>query len=310
MRKDILAALREQLLTRTALDTIPEGVWKRTGALNTWGTNEIEGNTLSRVDVERILLEQKSVGNRPLSDVMETIQHASAFADLLERRKAPIRLATVLELHEQVFHGVKADAGQWRRVNVRIAGIKDSPPRMERVVPMMSTWVKDYHRRDVHGEDPFALGAWMHFDFESVHPFSDGNGRVGRLLLNLHFLKHGWPPVHVLPPDRERYLQCLVREHDGNLSDLEGFLVVAMARSLLDLLDQVGTREDELKPLRALSRQSPYSAKYLGLRASQEELPALKASGDWHSSERALRAYRHLVGRGLERPGRPVKATG
>ncbi len=310
MRKDILAALREQLLTRTALDTIPEGVWKRTGALNTWGTNEIEGNTLSRVDVERILLEQKSVGNRPLSDVMETIQHASAFADLLERRKAPIQLATVLELHEQVFHGVKADAGQWRRVNVRIAGIKDSPPRMERVVPMMSTWVKDYHRRDVHGEDPFALGAWMHFDFESVHPFSDGNGRVGRLLLNLHFLKHGWPPVHVLPPDRERYLQCLVRGHDGNLSDLEGFLVVAMARSLLDLLDQVGTREDELKPLRALSRQSPYSAKYLGLRASQEELPALKASGDWHSSERALRAYRHLVGRGLERPGRPVKATG
>ena len=146
---------------------------------------------------------------------------------------------------------------------------------------------------------------WMHFDFESVHPFSDGNGRVGRLLLNLHFLKHGWPPVHILPPDRERYLRGLVRGHEGNLPDLEGFLLVAMARSLLDLLDQVGTREDELKPLRALSKQSPYSAKYLSLRASQEELPALMARGDWHSSERALRAYRHLVGRALKRPPGP-----
>src|SRR5216117_988389 len=140
MRKDILGPLRAELLTRSALDSLPEGVWKRTGALNTWGTNAIEGNTLSRTDVERILLEQKSVGNRPLSDVLETIQHAAAFANLLERRRDPIRLTTVLELHEEVFRGIKADAGQWRRVNVRIGGMKRAPPRMERILHMMSTW--------------------------------------------------------------------------------------------------------------------------------------------------------------------------
>jgi len=304
MRQDILGTLRQELLTRTALDSVPEGVWNRAGALNTWGTNAIEGNTLSRADVERILLEHESVGNRPLADVMETIQHATAFANLLERRKAPIRLTTVLDLHEEVFHGLKADAGQWRRVNVRIAGTKHAPPRMEKVVPMMSTWEEEYGRRNMIGEDAFALGAWMHFEFESIHPFSDGNGRVGRLLLNLHLLKHGWPPVHILPPDRDRYLRCLVRGHDGDLSDLEGFLRVAMARSLLDLLDQVGTREDELKLVRSLSKQSPYSAKYLGLRASQEELPAIKVSGDWHSSERAVRIYLELVGRSTMRPRR------
>ena|SRR3990170_3852111 len=309
MRQNILGALRQELLTRTALDSLPEEVWKRTGALNTWGTNAIEGNTLSRVDVERILLEQKSVGNRPLPDVMETIQHAAAFAKLLERRKAPVRLTTVLDLHEEVFRSIKADAGQWRRVNVRIAGMKHAPPRMEKVVPMMSRWEEEYGRRDMFGEDVFALGAWMHFEFESIHPFTDGNGRVGRLLLNLHLLKHGWPPVHILPPDRERYLRCLVRGHDSDLSALEGFLRVATARSLLDLLDQVGTREDELRLLRTLSRQSPYSAKYLSLRASQEELPAVKASGDWHSSERALRVYRDLVGRSPKRPHGP-KARG
>src|SRR6266550_3585072 len=122
MDETILEALRQELLTRTPLDTIPAGVWKRAGALNTWGTNAIEGNTLDRSDVERILLEQKSVGNRPMPDVIETIQHAAAFAKLLDRRREPIRLATALQLHREVFGGTKADAGQWRRVNVRIAG--------------------------------------------------------------------------------------------------------------------------------------------------------------------------------------------
>lgn len=301
----ILEDLRRELLTRASLDSLPEGVWKRTGALNTWGTNAIEGNTLSRADVERILLEEKSVGNRPMLDVRETIQHAAAFADLIERRRGPIRLTTVLELHEQVFSGIKADAGQWRRVNVRIRGMKHAPPRMEQVVPRMADWEAEYTKRHMGGEDPLALGAWMHFEFESIHPFSDGNGRVGRLLLNLHLLKHNWPPVHVVPPDRDRYLRCLVRGHEGDLSDLDRFLRVASARSLLDLLDQVGTRDDEIKPLRALARQSPYSAKYLGLRAAQEELPAIKISGDWNSSDRALRLYRDFVGRSQSHPGQP-----
>lgn len=297
MQQNILEPFWRVLLMRAPLDAIPQGVWKRTGALNTWGTNAIEGNTLSREDVERILLEERSVPNRPLHDVMETIQHARAFADLLARRAGPIRLITVLQLHEAVFRGIKPDAGQWRRVNVRIAGTRHVPPRMEKVVPMMTEWEEAYARREMLGENVFSLAAWMHFEFESIHPFSDGNGRVGRLLLNLHFLKHNWPPVHILPPDRNRYLKCLDGGHDGDFADMEDFLRVAMARSLLDLLDQVGTREDELKPLRKLAVKSPYSAKYLGLRASQERLPALKVSGDWHTSERAIRVYQELVAR-------------
>ncbi len=298
MMQAILEELRRELLTRGPLDGLPEGVWERTGALNTWGTNAIEGNTLTRGEVEQVLLERKSVGDRPLPDILETTQHALAFARLLERRKAPIRAATALELHEEVFKGIKPDAGQWRRMNVRIAGMKHVPPRMEKVAPLMTEWAETYTKREVEGEDPLVLGASMHFEFESIHPFSDGNGRVGRLLLNLHLLKHNWPPVHILPPDRDRYLGCLVRGHGGDLRELENLLRACMARSLLDLLDQVGTREDELKPLRTLARHSAYSAKYLGLRAFQEELPAIKVSGDWQSSDRALASYRTHVARG------------
>lgn len=297
MDNAILLALRDRLLTRSPLDALPPAVWRRTGALNTWGTNAIEGNTLEQDEVQAILLEERSVSHTPLSDVLETLQHERAFEGLLDRRSEPIRVSTARELHEAVFRGILADAGAWRRVNVRIGGMKHRPPRMELVPGRMTSWEDAYADRDRDGEDVFALGAWMHFEFESIHPFTDGNGRVGRLLLNLHFLKHNWPPVHVLPPDRMRYLKVLDAGHGGDLAGFEEFLRVAMGRSLLDLLDQVGTAEDELKPLRMLAAQSPYSAKYLGLRASQERLPAVKAAGDWTTSVRALRLYRETLGR-------------
>ncbi len=297
MDEAILLVLRDQLLTRAPLDALPPAVWRRTGALNTWGTNAIEGNTLSRDEVEQVLLAERSVPHKPLTDILETVQHERAFEGLLNRRASPLRADTARELHEVVFRGVLADAGAWRRVNVRIGGMKHRPPRMELVPGRMASWEAAYAKRDTEGEDVFLLGAWMHFEFESIHPFADGNGRTGRLLLNLHFLKHNWPPVHVLPPDRLRYLRALDAGHGGDLAGLKAFLRAAMARSLLDLLDQVGTSEDELKPLRALAARGPYSAKYLGLRAGQEKLPAVKAAGDWTTSPRALRLYRETLGR-------------
>ncbi len=297
MDEIILNRLRDALLTRTSLDHLPNEVWKRSSALNTWGTNAIEGNTLTWRDVEKLLLEEQSIGNRPLRDVLETLQHEATFRGLLPRMNLPITMQTVLELHESVFKGVKADAGMWRRVNVRITGSKHAPPRMEKVVREMENLLKEYESRDIQGEGVFPLGAWFHHGFESIHPFSDGNGRVGRLLLNVHLLKHNWPPVHFLPSDRETYLNAMERGHASDLSNLTLLLRELMGRSLLDLLDQVGTAEDELRPLKELSSKAPYSAHYLSLRAGQGHLPAIKAGGDWQTSIRALQLYREVIGR-------------
>ena len=298
MDESILVRLRDILLTRAPLDHLPEDVWKRTSALNTWGTNAIEGNTLTWHDVERLLIEERSVGNRSVRDVLETLQHESTFRGLLLRRERPIILETVLELHESVFRGVKTDAGRWRRINVRIQGSKHIPPRMEKIVPETEGILETYESRDLRGEDVFSLGAWLHHAFESIHPFSDGNGRVGRLLLNLHFLKHNWPPVHILPQDSKPYLSAMERGHSSDLSDLTSLLKVLMGRSLLDLLDQVGTADDELKPLRYFESKGPYTAQYLRLRAGQGKLPALKVAGDWHTSKRAFGYYRVKTKRG------------
>jgi len=60
---------------------------------------------------------------------------------------------------------------------------------MEKIIGEMDAWLAEYQKRDIEGEDAISLAVWMHFEFERIHPFSDGNGRIGRLLLNLHFLK-------------------------------------------------------------------------------------------------------------------------
>ena len=297
MKITILESLRTQVLTRSPLNALPEEVWRRTGALNTWGTNALEGNTLTRADVEKLLLQERSVGNRPVLDVLETIQHDKAFRGLLSRSATPIRMTSVIELHEEVFHGVDPEAGMWRRITVFIEGSSYTPPRPERVIPLMSEWEQEYNERDIRGEPVFQLAAWMHHRFETIHPFRDGNGRIGRLLLNLHYLKHSWPPVHISPTDRKVYLRSLDIGHQGDLSPLGGFLRVAMSKSLLDLLDQVGTAEDELRPLKVFGDRGPYSANYLSVRAGQGELPAVKRLRMWQTSRRALGLYQNEVGR-------------
>ena len=293
----ILNALKSKLLDRRSLDSLPDSIWKRTSALNTWGTNAIEGSTITWKDAELILLEGKTPGDKPVRDVSETIQHEVVFRGLLERSNYPITLETVLELHGQVFRLIVPDAGQWRRINVRIQGAKFSPPRMEKVISEMDAWLAEYQRRDIEGEDVFTLSAWMHYEFERIHPFSDGNGRIGRLLLNLHFLKRNWPPVHVLPANRDDYLNSLNSAAQGDFMPLKNLLKTLMASSLLDMLDAVGTAQDELISLKKATKLSPYSENYLALRCKQGELPALKSGREWRTSERALGLYVEHIAR-------------
>jgi len=299
MDENILRDLRHALLERVSIDNLPIPVLERQSITNTWGTNSIEGNTLSLAEVEKVIVSGQSVGNRPLGDIIETRNHYMAFMSLGSLTSRSINLVLVQKLHEKVFKGVMTDVGQWRKSNVWIRAASFTPTRWEKVVPQLTEWQKEYTKRERAGADPFESAAWMHHRFESIHPFSDGNGRVGRLLLNLHFLKHNWPPVNITPFDRADYIDALDTGNDGDLADLTEFLRVVMGRSLIDLLDQVGSsRDDELHTTTELGKKPPYSAKYLALRAKQGSLPAIKRTRDWMTSRRALSLYLKHVGRG------------
>ena len=296
MKQNILDGLRNALLSRGSFDTFPEPVWKAACSLNTYGTNAIEGNTLTQEEVDKVIIDRVGV-KRPIHDILETMQHGSAFRNLIDRRARAIDPVTILELHKEVFNGLLSDCGQWRRMNAMFRGASFTPARPEDVVARMDGLIKEYHQRDILGEDVFTLGAWLHHNLECIHPFSDGNGRVGRLLLNLHFLKHNWPPVNVMPVDRKRYLEALGQGDSGNLLPLTGHLMVTMGGSLLYFLAQVGTGQDELRPLFGFHGENAYSAKYLSLRAGQGELPALRTANGWNTSRRALELYVSELGK-------------
>lgn len=306
MPEPILGVLRERLAHHGVdVSSLADGVWRRTGALNTWGTNAIEGNTLSYADVQQLLLEERSVPGRPLSDIIETVQHERAFRSLLDRRADPITLVTVLELHEEVFRGsTRHRAGQWRRSNVFIAGTVHRPPRWHKVLPLMEAWEASANDP---GRDAFGAAARSHLSFEQIHPFEDGNGRAGRLVMNLQLMRAGWPPIHVTPEDREVYLDALEQGNRDNLAPLYDFLQAAMARSLLDLLDQVGDDGDRLRPLAEFAGYEwcPFDARYLALRCAHGALAGVRVTNTsagpearrragrprWLTSEVALRHY-------------------
>ncbi|MCL4345944.1 MAG: Fic family protein [Candidatus Thermoplasmatota archaeon] len=299
MDRSILNSLRERLLDRGSLRNLPERTLMESIILNTWGTNSLEGNTLTLNEVTRVIETGITVPNRPVKDLMETVQLSAALEEVIRGKLSEVNMEDALNLHEMIFHRILPDAGRWRTVNVKISGSKHSPPRVEKLLTLLKVWEKQYVEMEMARRDVFYQAAQMHFGLESIHPFSDGNGRVGRLLLNMHFLNHNWPLVHILPHDRNVYMDALESAHTGGVEKLTEFLKTNMAGSLLFALDLAGSEEDRLLTLNeALGAfHKDYSAKYLALRIKQGELPGIMINSRWMTSLTALRLYGEIKGR-------------
>ena len=242
MDRYILSRLRERVLDRGSIRNLPEKTLRESFILNIWGTNAIEGNTLTLDEVTKVIESGMTIPNRPIRDLMETIQHLAALTDVVSGKICEVNMKCALNLHNMIFHGILLDAGQWRRVNVRISGSKYSPPRVEKLISLLQEWEQHYVAMEMKRQDVFSQASEMHFGFESIHPFSDGNGRVGRLLLNMHFLNHNWPLLNILPQDRNAYLDALESAHRNGINRLKEFLVTNMARSLFFCLTWRGPR--------------------------------------------------------------------
>jgi Fic family protein len=299
MDRHILSRLRERMLDRGSMRNLPEKTLQESFILNTWGTNAIEGNSLTLDEVTKVIESGMTVANRPVRDLIETIQHRAALSEVVSGKIGEINMKSALNLHNMIFHGVLLDAGQWRTVNVRISGSKYSPPRVEKLISLIQEWERHYIEMEMKREDVFFQAAEMHFGFESIHPFSDGNGRVGRLLLNIHFLNHNWPLLQILPQDRNSYLKALESAHHNGMNSLKSFLETNMARSLVFVLDMVGSEDDKLLTLNEAKKASgtDYSTKYLALRIQQGEIPGIRLNSRWKTSPVAIGLYREIKGR-------------
>src|SRR3989344_4830395 len=149
----------------------------------TYNTNAIEGSKIT-LEETREIIEDKIAPNKPLADVMETEAHANVFLAML-RKKEKISNELLLSWHKKIFGETKPDiAGNYRDYSVRVGGYR--APDWQDVSKLMDGFVAFTNTSRLH---PVELAAVAHYRFEKIHPFGDGNGRVGRLLMN-HILWH------------------------------------------------------------------------------------------------------------------------
>lgn len=304
MQKRLLSRISEKMQRIGSLRPLPADAIKRLHEemrlLHTYHSNAIEGNTLTLSETKLVLETGITIGGKALADHIEATNNARAF-DLIEDLAKGGRVidhVTIQEIHEVVTAGILTDSGRYRTHNVRIVGAKKTPPDWSKVVGLIDRLIDEIAESGTHPHHPHRpphphpveTAAFLHHRFVEIHPFTDGNGRVARLLSNLYLIAKGYPPVVIMTQDRGKYYQCLRAADAGDLAPFTDFIARAVNQSLTLYL-AISGGADELVPLKELATSTPYSQEYLSLRARQGALDAVKIGGVWHSSRRAVARY-------------------
>jgi len=177
----------------------------------TYHSTSIEGSTLSLKETDLFLSEGIVGANKPFEDYMDARGHKEAvelvflWADKEPKRK--VQEIDILNLHRTTMFG-RQWAGNYRSVQVYIRGAAHLPPPPSHVKELMMDFVEAINK-NAGKLPPLAHAAITHADFEAIHPFVDGNGRVGRLLANWMLMQEGYPPIIIEVKERKKYFRLL-----------------------------------------------------------------------------------------------------
>jgi len=192
---------------------LSEEDWQAFTELFTYNTNAIEGSTITQNEVLEILEQNKWPFNKPKEEISEAYGVAKAIKHI-RKTKVNLSLKLIRTLHKIIFENSKSFAGNFREKGVEV-GIRDGLGNLihlgapaTRVVALLTELVKWYNQNRKK-LPAIVLAAVVHNQFEYIHPFEDGNGRVGRLMLNNILLKHKLPPVNISMKNRKRYYATL-----------------------------------------------------------------------------------------------------
>ena len=186
----------------------------------TYNSNAIEGNTLTLRETD-LVLRGLTIDKKPLKDHMEAVGHKEAFEFVSElvKNNVPISESVIKQIHYLVLADKKEDRGVYRRVPVRIMGAQHEPVQPYLIAPKMEELFHTFAESTEHIVTKLAR---FHIEFEGIHPFIDGNGRTGRLLINLELMKAGYPPIDIKFTDRITYYNAFDEYHvKHNLSAME-----------------------------------------------------------------------------------------
>lgn len=257
-----------QLLTESEL---PEMVYN---------SNAIENSTLTLPDTEKILLDQEVSRDLNLREVYEA-KNLARLNEYMHDKAITIDITPeLIKLVHQMLIGVINDSiagrfrtkGEYVRVGTHIA------PSPEQVEGMIQNALHQYSsEHSLHFLDQIAR---FHLEFETIHPFNDGNGRVGRILINWQLARLGFPPVIIRNKGKEKYYDTFgAYRFDQDISGLTHLLYLALAESLHKRLAYL--RGDAIVTLSEYAKEQGVIAPIIFNKARRQTIPAFREKGVW-----------------------------
>lgn len=201
----------------------------------TYTSNAIEGNTLTEAETKVIIEDGITIGGKSLREHYEAIGHAKAYDHIYTMFDKPITEENILFLHKLFFEQINSkNAGSYRKRNVIVTGTDYLPPDYQKVPELMKKHIENLNK-DVKDRHPLEHASDLHAEFESIHPFTDGNGRIGRLLLNIICMKNGYCPVIIPPIRRAEYITALQKSNKGDLNALRALVLSVVYEEMKSL---------------------------------------------------------------------------
>ena len=290
-----------------------EAIWADLWHQEAHHSTALEGNTLILNEVRKLLDEGRAVGSKELKEYMEVIGYGAAAKWVYGQALEPgdwtagdlLTIQEVRTVHYEAMtpvwnvaphpHANPAETpGNWRQHDIQPFPEGMTPPPFPDVDHRMADWVTQVNQLRKSSETPFVERlARAHNDFEKVHPYLDGNGRTGRLLLNLLLVRLGYPPAIVFKNERAKYLKAMRKADQGDDGPLGELIARAVTNNLYRFVVPAVAGPARLVPLASLvDEKAGITATALRAAAERGRLRAQKTdSGAWLSSKKWVAEY-------------------
>ena len=201
------------------------------------GTTAIEGNTISPQEVQELLEHDISPAGKKVSEVYEILNFVK-LRDFLKRFEGDISEKLIKTMHAILLENLMRTPGEYRQIQVGIEKVDYEPPPAILVPEQMKELIS-WYRTNAKKIYPFELAALLHTRFELIHPFTDGNGRIGRALMNFILERAGYPTIYLGLSHRKDYLDAIKPADDGDYSPIVTMLYSTYLDQHKEVADQV-----------------------------------------------------------------------
>ena len=212
----------------------------------TYNSNAIEGNTLTQSETALILESGITIGGKTLREHLEVIGHKDAidYIEALAQQEIAISEWEIKQIHNLVMRAITPEeAGRYRQLDVKAAGTEYIYPPHYLLPDLMQQFVEWLNSESTKSLHPLEYAVEAHFRFVTIHPFRDGNGRTGRLLMNLLLLRSGYPIVVISNQIRQAYIEAIAeaQKQNAGINKLTDLVVDAAQSSLVETLQVLAT---------------------------------------------------------------------